>query len=155
MRFRGFTLIELLVTMALISLLATMALPLAELTMQRSKEAELRSALRQIRSALDAYKQAFDEGRIIQHPGDSGYPRNLNTLVQGIDDAKSPVRARMYFLRSIPRDPFSNPSTMPEETWGLRSYRSSHELPQRGDDVYDVYSQSSGVGINGIAYKEW
>lgn len=152
---RGFTLIELLVSMALLALFATMALPLAELSIQRNREADLRTSLRQIRDALDNYKQAVDEGHIVQRPGDSGYPKRLSLLVEGVEDAKSPTRAAMNFLRRLPRDPFADPSLKPEDTWGLRSYKSSHERPQAGEDVYDVYSRAEGVGINGIPYREW
>ncbi|HEX5394143.1 MAG TPA: type II secretion system protein [Rhodocyclaceae bacterium] len=152
---RAFTLIELLVTLALIGLLSTMALPLAELSAKRSQEAELRSALRQIRDGLDAYKQAYDDGRLPLQPGASGYPPNLRTLVDGVVDAKSPTRNMIYFLRRIPRDPLASPDQRPEQGWGLRSYRSPPDTPRSGDDVFDVYSQSEGVGMNGVPYREW
>lgn len=155
MRRTGFTLIEILVTLAIISLFATMALPLAELASQRNKEADLRLALRQIRGALDAYKQAADEGRIILRPGDSGYPRALTLLVEGTEDAKSPSRAPLNLLRRIPRDPFADPDLKPEDTWGKRSYKSSHDNPQPGEDVFDVYSRATGNGLNGVPYRQW
>lgn len=155
MQSRGFTLIELLATLALIALVATVALPLAELTIQRGKEAELRTALRQIRTALDAYKQASDEGRILQKSGESGYPKSLDVLVDGIEDAKSPTRTPLRFLRRLPRDPFANPDLRPQDTWGLRSYRSPPGDPKPGEDVYDIFSRTSGSGINGIPYREW
>lgn len=155
MRARGFTLIELLVTLALIGLVASIALPVAELTTLRLKEGELRSALRQIRGGLDAYKQAVDEGRIIQRVGDSGYPRSLTLLVEGVEDARSPTHSKIHFLRRIPRDPFADPMLRPEDTWGKRSYQSRHDRPRVGDDVYDIYSLAPGSGINGIAYREW
>ena len=155
MRASGFTLIELLVTLALIGLVASIALPVAELTTLRVKEAELRSSLRQIREALDAYKQSVDEGRIIQRAGDSGYPRSLDVLVEGVDDARSPTRAKIHFLRRIPRDPFADPGLKPADTWGKRSYQSPHDRPRPGDDVYDVYSLAPGTGINGVQYREW
>lgn len=155
MRARGFTLIELLVTLALIGLVASLALPVAELTTLRLKEGELRSALRQIRYGLDAYKQAVDEGRIIQRAGDSGYPHSLTLLVEGVEDARSPTHSKIKFLRRIPRDPFADPTLRPEDTWGKRSYQSTNDRPRAGDDVYDVYSLASGSGINGIAYREW
>lgn len=155
MRARGFTLIELLVTLALIGLVASIALPVAKLTTLRLKEGELRSALRQIREGLDAHKQAVDEGRIILRAGDSGYPRSLSILVEGVEDARSPTRAKINFLRRIPRDPFADPGLKPEDTWGKRSYQSPSDRPRPGDDVYDVYSLAPGTGINGILYREW
>lgn len=151
----GFTLIELVVTLALVALFATIALPLAELTVKRGREAELRLALRQIRDALDAYKQASDEGRIASSPGDSGYPQRLLLLVEDVRDAKNPSGAPMRFLRRIPRDPFADPRLRPEESWGLRSYLSAYDRPQPGADVYDVYSLSPASGINGIPYRQW
>ena len=151
----GFTLIELLVTLALISLFATMALPLAELTVKRSQEAELRAALRTIREALDAYKQAVDDGRIALRPGDSGYPKNLNVLVEGVEDLQSPEKKLLHFLRRIPPNPLADPTLKAEKSWGQRSYKSPYDRPRPGDDVYDVYSLSTEAGINGVPYNEW
>lgn len=155
MRTRGFTLIELMVTLALIALFATMAQPLAEMTIKRNKEADLRTALRQIREALDTYKQAADDGRVQTRPGDSGYPRTLSVLVDGVEDQKSPQRNRLYFLRRIPRDPFADPEVSADNSWGKRSYKSPYDRPRPGDDVYDVYSLSTEIGINGIPYSDW
>jgi general secretion pathway protein G len=155
MKKTGFTLIELLVTLALISLFATLAQPLAELTVKRTQESELRASLRQIREALDAYKLAADDGQITVRPGDSGYPASLNVLVEGVVDLRSPEKKRRYFLRRIPRDPFANASVKAENSWGKRSYKSPYDRPQPGDDVFDVYSLSTEAGINGIPYKEW
>ncbi|OHC71258.1 MAG: general secretion pathway protein GspG [Rhodocyclales bacterium GWA2_65_20] len=152
---RGFTLIELMVSLALIALFSTLALPLQELTVKRGQEAELRTALRQIREALDAYKQAADDGHIVIQQGDSGYPKTLALLVTGVKDAKSPTAAPLHFLRRIPRDPFADPRLKPEETWGQRSYLSEYDQPRPGDDVYDVYSLSPDTGINGIPYRQW
>lgn len=152
---KGFTLIELLVAIAIIGLFALLALPAADLVMQRNKEAELRSALREIRQALDAYKQAVDEGRIVIAPGESGYPKRLRVLVEGVEDARSPGRNHIYFLRRIPRDPFAAAELAPEDSWGLRSYRSPPDRPRPGGDVYDVWSKSEGVGLNGVPYREW
>jgi general secretion pathway protein G len=151
----GFTLIELVVTLALLALIATLALPLAELTVKRGQEAELRLALRQIRDALDAYKQAVDDGRIVSSPGDSGYPKRLNLLVEGVRNSKDPEGLPIHFLRRIPRDPFADPKLRPEEGWGLRSYLSAYNRPRAGIDVYDVYSRSPDTGINGIPYHQW
>lgn len=153
----GFTFIELTITVAIVALLATIALPLAELSIRRDQEHELRLALREVRTALDAYKQAVDEGRIATSIGNSGYPKTLKDLVTGVTDEKSPLRSgKLYFLRRIPRDPtFLDASVADEDTWGKRSYASSPDLPSEGDDVFDVYSLAGGVGLNGIPYRNW
>src|SRR5712692_6448588 len=152
----GFTLIELLITVAIVALLASVALPLSELSVQRGKEQELRRSLRELREAIDAYKRASEEGQIARAADQSGYPLTLSALVDGVADAKNPKEAKIYFLRRIPRDPFSDsPSAAPEQTWGLRSYESPADNPRPGRDVFDVYSLSGGNGMNGIPYKDW
>ncbi len=156
MRVRGFTLIELLVTVVIIGLLASIALPMTELVVQRSKEQELRVALREIRTAIDVYRKVWDEGRIQKGVDDSGYPKSLEVLVEGVEDAKSPKRAKIYFLRRIPRDPMVlDTRSAASETWGKRAYKSPPEDPQEGEDVYDVYSLSKKKGLNGVPYREW
>ena len=156
MRTRGFTLIELLVTVAIVALLASVALPMTELTVQHAKEQELHRALREIRTGIDAYKQAWDEGRIQKGLDDTGYPKTLDDLVAGTDDFKSPTRTKIYFLRRIPRDPLNPDTSIPAaDTWGKRSYQSSADDPQEGDDVYDVYSLSKGTALNGTSYRDW
>lgn len=148
--------IELVITVAIVGLLSTVALPLSELAVQRNKEHDLHLALREIRTALDTYKQAVSDGRIEHSLGSSGYPPSLKTLVEGAPDITSPEKKVIYFLRQIPRDPLADdPSKADEETWGKRSYASSADEPQEGDDVFDVYSQSPGIGLNGIAYRNW
>lgn len=144
-------------TLAIIGLLATLTLPMAELAVQHSKEQELRVALRQIREALDAYKFAADEGRLERSAGSSGYPATLQVLVEGVSDIKNPTNEnQIYFLRRLPRDPMStDENASNDETWGKRSYQSSPDDPQEGDDVFDVYSLSTGTGLNGVPYSQW
>jgi general secretion pathway protein G len=152
----GFTLVELLVTVAIVAILASAALPLAELGLQRQKEAELARSLREIRGALDAYKKAWDESRIERRVGQSGYPPNLDALVQGVVDAKDPQKKRIYFLRRLPRDPFHDDNAASAAaTWAKRSYESPPDAPAEGADVFDVYSRSTRVGLNGRPYREW
>ena len=156
MRCKGFTLVELLVTLAVLSVLALGALPLAELTVQRGREQELRVALQQIRSAIDAYKKASDEGRIVRAPDATGYPPTLEVLAAGVVDAKDAAKRRIYFLRRVPRDPmFADAGTPDAQTWGLRSYESAPEAPVPGKDVFDIHSRSEGTGLNGRPYKDW
>lgn len=152
---RGFTLIEMVITVAIMAILATAALPLTELTVKRSKEQELRASLRQIRDAIDEYRRSYEEGRIKRSPDETGYPKTLMSLVEGADDIRSPTPRKIYFLRRLPRDPFAENGVPAEDSWGVRSYASSAEDPQPGDDVYDVFSLSNDKGMNGIAYREW
>ncbi len=157
MRSRGFTLVELVITVAIMALLATAVIPSAQLMYQRQRESELRDALRTIRTAIDGYKKAADAGRIKKEADKSGYPPDLQTLVDGVDDASSPKEGvKIYFLRRVPRDPFwPDASSPPAQTWALRSYASSADDPQPGDDVFDVYSRSTRTGLNGVPYREW
>jgi len=154
---RGFTLLELTIALAILSVLVLMATPVIQLQAQRQREAELRSSLRELRQAIDAYKQAGAEGRLGPlTAGASGYPPRLEVLVEGAVDAKDPKGKRIYFLRRIPRDPM-NPDAMlaAAATWGKRSYASPPDAPAEGEDVYDVYSLSDRVGIDGRPYREW
>ena len=152
----GFTLIELVITVAIVAVLASVALPLNELIVQRSKEADLRRSLREIREALDAYKQACDDGRIMPKPNTSCYPKRLDDLITGVEDAKDAKKAKIYFLRRLPRDPFAtDPDLVPADTWAKRSYDSPPDDPRDGDDVFDVFTRSTLVGINGRPLKEW
>jgi len=153
---RGFTLIELVITVAIVALLASVALPVSELAVQRTKEQDLRRTLRQMREAIDAYKQASDEGRIKKSVGDSGYPKKLEELAEGVEDQKSPKKDKIYFLRRIPRDPLAtDPTLSATSTWGKRSYSSPPDDPRDGDDVFDVFSLAQGKGINGQPYRDW
>lgn len=153
---RGFSLIEVMVTVAIVATLATLVLPLGQLAVQRSKEQELRSALRQMRQAIDAYKQAYDEGRIQKSLDSNGYPATLQVLVDGVEDVRHPQKQKLYFLRRIPRDPMISDTSIPADRgWGLRSYKSTADEPREGEDVYDVYSTASGKGLNGVPYRDW
>jgi general secretion pathway protein G len=153
---KGFTLIELLIAVAVVAMLASVAMPLNELVVQRAKEQDLRRALRELRDGIDAYKQAADEGRVAKRPGESGYPRRLQDLVSGVEDEKNPKRARIHFLRRIPRDPFAEDNQVAAaESWGIRSYASPPEAPRDGEDVFDVFSLSNARGLNGWPYKDW
>lgn len=152
----GFSLVELLVAAAILGLLATVAMPVVELTNRREKEHDLRVALRDIRRAIDAYKTAASSGKIKLVPGQSGYPPSLSELVNGVTDATNPDGPNLYFLRHVPRDPFYlDMKVAAMETWGKRSYDSPPDAPRAGDDVFDVYSQSTQKGLNGVPYSEW
>jgi general secretion pathway protein G len=146
---KGFTLIELMIVVAIVALLASVAAPLAELGYQRGKEQELRSALRQVRDAIDSYKRAADDGKIERKADDSGFPPTLAALVEGVEDKTDPRKGKIYFLRRVPKDPLTGGE------WGLRSYASPAADPQPGKDVYDVYSRSEQVGLNKVPYREW
>lgn len=148
--------IELLAAAVIVGILASVAVPVIETTVKRQKERELRQALREIRIAIDAYKLATASGRISSKHDDSGYPPSLTDLSSGVVDQNNKNGPRLYFLRRIPRDPFAtDPSKTAEKTWGTRSFDSPPEAPRAGDDVFDVYSLSSKVGLNGLPYKEW
>lgn len=159
----GFSLIEMVVTVAIVAILGSVAMPMLKVSVQRSKEAELRANLRQIREAIDAYKKAYDEGRIeLRNIDKTGYPPNLEVLVEGIEDKTVPDgKKKLRFLRKIPPDPMlpredtSATATKDSERWGLRSYASEADNPTAGEDVYDVYSLSPLTGTNGIPYAKW
>ena len=132
------------------------ALPMAEMTVQREKERELKRALWEIRDALDAYRAAREAGAVLG-PGDRPpYPATLQDLTQEVVDARADRQGQtMRFLRRVPRDPFAEPGLPAEQTWGLRGYQSDADTPQPGPEVYDVYSKSTAVGLNGVPLKQW
>jgi general secretion pathway protein G len=155
-RIAGFSLIELLAAAAILGVLATVAVPVIETTVRRDKERQLRQALRDIRGAIDAYKEATATGHIASKAGESGYPPDLLALAAGVEDQENKNGPKLYFLRRIPRDPFSADLSVPAaDTWGKRSFDSPPDSPHEGADVFDVYSRSPLTGLNGQAYGEW
>ena len=151
----GFTLIELLVTLAIMAVLALITVPAAEVVIKRQKEQELRRSLQIIRDAIDAHKKAFDDGKLNLPPEKNGYPLSLEVLVNGVPPSGGGTKV-LRFLRRLPRDPMNpNPALSDADTWGKRSYASSHDAPQEGRDVFDVYSLSREKGLNGVAYRNW
>lgn len=158
----GFTFIELVITVALVGLLAMMSMPLYEVAVTRSKEAELREALRTIRAGIDAYKAATDAGRLARAAGESGYPPSLEHLVEPQelvvrrDLSGSLASERLVILRQLPRDPFNiDPDLPATRTWKTRAYASRPEDPQPGADVFDVSSMSTRTALDGTRYADW
>lgn len=146
----GVTLIELMVALAILTVLVTGIMPLAQVSYKRGKEIELRKNLRTIRTALDDYKELVDEGKIRTPAFSSGYPKTLDILVEGVD-LKGPVPKKRKFLRRIPKDPFTE-----DGEWGLRSYNDEPDSDTWGEeDVYDVYSKSEKQALDGSYYREW
>jgi general secretion pathway protein G len=141
--------IELLAVLGILAILLVIALPFAELTARREREAELRHGLWEIRDAIDAYKRMADAG-LIQPASKSGYPPDLQTLVSGV---KTNTATTAYFLRSVPQDPFA--ASAPDGGWALRSYSSPPDQPEAGEDVFDVHTRSTEIGLNGIALAQW
>jgi general secretion pathway protein G len=145
---RGFTLAELVMVAALIAVLSMIALPVAKFTVKRGKEAELRLALRQIRTAIDEYKRLSDQGLIPVKIGGEGYPESLEELVEGVEIVGQETERR--FLRRIPDDP------MTDEDWVLRSYQDDPDATTwGGENVYDVRTSSDGIALDGSKYADW
>jgi general secretion pathway protein G len=146
----GFTLIELIVTVFIISILVGVAVPLARNSIRRDKEIALREALREIRTAIDKYKDASDRGAIPMKLDTEGYPEKLQVLVDGVD-MNGTVGKKMKLLRRIPVDPMTNTTD-----WGLRSYQDDPKNNSwGGQDVFDVYTKSQGTAFDGTKYKDW
>ncbi|MDN2700401.1 type II secretion system protein [Janthinobacterium sp. SUN100] len=154
-RQRGFTLLELLAAAAILGILASVAVPVVQTTVRREKERELRLALRDIRSAIDAYKAASVAGRIETGINESGYPPRLQDLAGGIPVKDKSGALTIYFLRRLPRDPFADRSIAAADTWVKRSFDSSPDAPREGADVFDVASRSPLMGLNGVPYAQW
>ncbi len=156
---RGLSLIELIVTLIILSILAALVLPSAQMTSKRTKEIELRRNLRVIRTALDDYKKAYDKAiedkEILSSLNKSGYPETLQQLVDGVDfGGATPMKLK--FLRRIPTDPFHPVLKDGAPEWGLRSYSDQPDSTTwGGEDVFDVYSMSDEIAIDGTKYKDW
>ena len=151
---RGYTFIELLVVSAIIIILAAAAMPLAKVTATRQREAELRRALREMRTAIDKFKDAVDQGLIPSTevtPGSEGYPETLQKLVDGVSAAGDASGRKLKFLRRIPIDPMTG---KPE--WGMRAYQDKPDTTSwGGQNVFDVFTKSTGTGLDGTKYKDW
>lgn len=146
----GYSLVELILVCVLLVILAAVALPTARFTIRRGKEIELRAALRELRNAIDEHKRYSDAGLIPVELGTDGYPRELEVLVEGVE-VVGQVAKTARFLRRIPVDPMTG-----EAEWGMRSYQDEWDSSSwGGENVFDVYSLSEGVGLNGVPYKLW
>ena len=151
---KGYSFVELIVVSAMLAILASAAVPLATVTMQRQREIELRRALRDMRTAIDRYKDAVDLGTINVPDRDldaAGYPPDLETLVAGEELAADESGRRLRFLRRVPLDPLTR-----SREWGLRAYQDEPDARRwGGGNVYDVYSLSAGVALDGTRYRDW
>jgi general secretion pathway protein G len=150
----GFTFVELLITSLMILVLAGAAMPLAKVTMQRQRESELRRTLRELRTAIDKYKDSVDNGLIAGtdvKAGSEGYPADLQTLVDGVAKNGDASGAKLRFLRRIPIDPMTHTTD-----WGMRSYQDTPDSKNwGGQNVFDVYTTSQGKALDGTNYKDW
>ncbi len=146
----GYTMVELVLVTTLLVTLAAVALPASKYTVRRAKEMELRQALRTMRNAVDEFKRYSDAGLIPVDLGTDGYPSELEVLVEGVDIVGQ-IDKQIRFLRRIPRDPMTG-----EYEWGLRSYQDDFDSDSwGGENVFDVFSLSEGVGLNKVPYREW
>ncbi|QXE91121.1 type II secretion system protein [Geomonas subterranea] len=155
---RGLSLIEMVVTMVILTMLASLIIPSAQMASKRTKELELRRNLREIRTAIDEYKKNYDKAlsdqKTVQVLNATGYPKTLDLLVEG-DDFGGLTKEKKKFLRRIPADPFHK-AQAGEPAWGMRSHADEHDSTTwGGEDVFDVYSLSDGVAIDGTKYKDW
>ena len=151
---RGFTFIELVIVSTIMLILASTVLPLAQVSSQRQREAELRRSLREMRTAIDKFKDAVDQGQIPTtelEPGSEGYPPDLDTLVDGVSAANDASGRKLKFLRRVPIDPMTNTNE-----WGKRAYQDRPDSSSwGGKNVFDVYTTSQGVGLDGTKYRDW
>jgi general secretion pathway protein G len=150
----GFTFIELLVVTTIILILASAIMPLSRVTVQRQREMELHRYLREMRGAIDKYKDAVDNGLIGSidvKAGSEGYPPDLETLVDGVSVANDASGRKLKFLRKVPIDPMTHSTE-----WGLRSYQDKPDATSwGGQNVYDVYTKSTGTALDGTKYRDW
>ncbi|OFV97077.1 MAG: general secretion pathway protein GspG [Acidobacteria bacterium RIFCSPLOWO2_02_FULL_61_28] len=147
----GLTLVELIVAVTLLAILSMVAMPLARVQLNRERERELRRGLREIRTAIDKYKDAADRGMVQVKLGTEGYPESLEVLVEGVQMTNSPEGKRLKLLRRIPQDPMTNSTE-----WGLRSYQDEADsTASGGENVFDVYTRSQGTALDGSKYSEW
>ncbi len=156
---RGVSIIELIATLVILSIIAAVLLPSAQMTMKRNREIELRRELRLIRTAIDDYKKTYDqavlEKKLPAVMDKSGYPETLQVLVDGYDFGGL-INYKKKFLRQIPVDPVNPPQSGEEPKWGLRSYEDQPDSTSwGGEDVYDVHSLSDETAIDGTKYKDW
>lgn len=159
-KFKGYTLLEMVAVLAIMAILVLATLPLSETWLRSQKEKQLRESLWEIRDAIDRYKRMYDLGQIATTgTTGSGFPPDLKTLVDGapeiLPDKRVASHKKHYFLRRIPRDPFSDHDGPNDQTWGLRSYASSADQPAAGQDVYDVFSLSTQKALDGTSYRNW
>jgi len=150
----GYSFIELIVVASILAILASAIMPLTKVTMQRQRESELRRALREMRTAIDEFKDQADLGNIATidlGANSEGYPADLDTLVEGVPAANDATGRKLKFLRRIPLDPMTR-----EADWRLRSYQDDADSTSwGGQNVYDVYSRSEARALDGTYYKEW
>lgn len=153
---RGFTIIELLVVMAILGILSVAIMPLSEMLLISQKERELKQALWEIRGAIDEYKKVVTSVDNAVPNSATGYPANLQLLVDGITHPKPEAGGRhVYFLRTMPRDPFADKALPADKTWRLRSFTSPPENPEPGAEVFDVHSSSDAEALDGSRYAKW
>jgi len=150
----GFTFLELVIVTAILMILASTIMPMAQVTAQRQREVELRRSLREIRTAIDKFKDAVDQGQIPTtelEPGNEGYPPDLETLVNGVSAANDATGRKLKYLRKIPIDPMTNSTD-----WGKRAYQDRPDSQSwGGKNVFDVYTTYKGTGLDGTSYQDW
>jgi len=151
---RGFSFVEMIIVTMILIILASAVLPLARVTSQRQREAELRRSLREIRTAIDKFKDSVDMGLIATtelQPGSEGYPPDLETLVEGVPAANDASGRKLKFLRRVPIDPMTG-----DTEWGKRSYQDKPDATSwGGQNIFDVYTTSQGTALDGSKYRDW